>query len=297
MYQRAESDRALWLLWIHGLLGALVLTGLVVAWYFTRLLARSYRKEQEALQISQNAVAVRDDLMGIVAHDLRNPLSVISMKAAVLRAVSDSESIRSQADSIEKIATHMAYLIETMLDVATLEAGRLSVTPTSCSVEHLLSDAAEMFGNVSASRRIRLVRIPTEAELAVQADRRRILQVLSNLLGNALKFTPDGGEVRLSAIRHGRTMRIAVCDTGPGIAASHLPRIFDRFWKHEAGGKQGTGLGLFITKGIVDAHRGQIWVESEPNQGAAFYFTLPLADSKGFTASASENGERRASVG
>jgi len=105
-----------------------------------------------------------------------------------------------------------------------------------------------------------------------------VLQVFSNLVGNALKFTPQGGCVTLTAEPQGAMVRFAVLDTGPGIAPEHLPRIFDRFWKNETSGTRGTGLGLFIAKGIVEAHQGRIWVESSIGQGAAFYFTLPIAE-------------------
>ena len=102
--------------------------------------------------------------------------------------------------------------------------------------------------------------------------------MLSNLVGNALKFTPSGGRVTIAAEPHGTMVRFAVLDTGPGIASEHVPRIFDRFWKNETLGTRGTGLGLFIAKGIVEAHGGRIWVESRIGQGATFYFTLPIAE-------------------
>jgi signal transduction histidine kinase len=124
---------------------------------------------------------------------------------------------------------------------------------------------------------VRLEQSVADAGLAVLADRERVFQVLSNLVGNALKFTPSGGRVSLSVEQQGATVRFAVCDTGPGIPPVSLPRVFDRFWT-ETPGKKGTGLGLFIAKGIVDAHGGRIWVESELGHGATFAFTLPLVD-------------------
>jgi len=110
------------------------------------------------------------------------------------------------------------------------------------------------------------------------ADRERVLQVLSNLLGNALKFTPPGGRIRVDVERQDRmTARFTVADTGPGVLEQDAPHVFERYWKHETEGKKGTGLGLFIAKGIVDAHGGRIWVEGEPGRGATFRFTLPVA--------------------
>jgi signal transduction histidine kinase len=171
----------------------------------------------------------------------------------------------------------MEYLIKTMLDVTTMEAGKFSVSPERCGADGLLREAREMFETLSASKQIKLEQVAVEAGLAIHADRERVLQVLSNLLGNALKFTPQGGHVTLCAERHGEMVRFGVRDTGPGIVRENLSRIFERFWKEETPGKKGTGLGLFIAKGIVDAHGGRIWVESEVGHGSRFYFTLPLA--------------------
>jgi signal transduction histidine kinase len=112
----------------------------------------------------------------------------------------------------------------------------------------------------------------------IRADQERVLQVLSNLVGNALKFTPEGGLVTLSAERDATMVRFAVVDSGPGIPREDLARVFDRFWRKETPGKKGTGLGLFIAKGIIEAHGGRIWVESDTGRGASFYFTIPLVD-------------------
>jgi signal transduction histidine kinase len=113
------------------------------------------------------------------------------------------------------------------------------------------------------------------------SDRERILQVLSNLIGNALKFTPPGGSVTVGVERRGGEARVAILDTGPGIAPGHLPHIFDRFWKHDTPGVKGTGLGLFIARGIIEAHGGRVWAESELGHGARFYFTLELEPNVG----------------
>ena len=110
----------------------------------------------------------------------------------------------------------------------------------------------------------------------IHAEHERIAQVLSNLLSNALKFTPSGGHVTISVDRHGGDARFGILDTGRGVPREHVPHVFERFWKDEASGKKATGLGLFIAKGIVEAHGGHIWVESEHGHGARFYFTVPL---------------------
>jgi signal transduction histidine kinase len=172
----------------------------------------------------------------------------------------------------------MEYLIKSLLDVSTMEAGRFSVTPAPCSVARVARETSEMFASLAAQREVRLEQRVDGSGLAILADRERVLQVLSNLLGNALKFTPPGGQVTLSVERHGPVVQFAVVDTGPGIPDENLAHVFDRFWKDETPGKKGTGLGLFIAKGIIDAHGGRIWAESEPGRGARFYFTLPICE-------------------
>lgn len=275
-YAQAKAERARLSLRLYALLGALVLVGLGVGWYFARVLGHTYRREEQALASARTALAARDELMGIVAHDLRNPLNAITMKAALLRRGTDAEQMQKQAESIENVAMRMEYLIKTMLDVATMEAGRFSVSATRCRVDDLLREALEMFATLATSKQIRLDQEMKEPTLEIQADRERVLQVLSNLLGNALKFTPQGGHVTVEVAMQGEMVRFGVLDTGPGIARANVPRIFERFWKEETPGKKGTGLGLFIAKGIVDAHGGRIWVESEVGHGSRFYFTLPM---------------------
>jgi signal transduction histidine kinase len=276
-YAQAERDTAELEQWTYLLLSAVTLLGFGLSFRFATLLGRSYRKEQEALDAARQAVAARDELMGILAHDLRNPLNAISLKAAVLRLGADSEKIRRNAESIEHVTASMAELVNTMLDVRTLEAGSFSVTPTPCDVGSLVQDSIETFTNLAVSKQVRLEQALPRSQLTVAADRERVLQVLSNLFGNALKFTPRGGKISLSVEQKAELVQFSVTDTGPGIDAQHLPHVFERMWKHEAGGMKGTGLGLFIAKAIVDAHGGRIWVESEPRRGSSFHFTLALA--------------------
>jgi signal transduction histidine kinase len=277
-YSEARQERARLAARLYGLLVVLLFGSAAIAWYFTTLLGRSFRKEQDALGAARQALATREELMGVVAHDLRNPLSAITMKASLMRKGADSPSIRQQAQSIENVAWRMEHLIKSMLDVATIEARTFSVVPVPCTIEDLLRETTEMFANLATSKQVRLEQTVKTPGLAVEADHERVLQVFSNLVGNALKFTPQGGCVTIAAEPQGAMVRFAVLDTGPGIAPEHLPRIFDRFWKKDTSGTKGTGLGLFIAKGIVDAHGGRIWVESRIGEGTAFYFTLPIAE-------------------
>ncbi|KYF83264.1 histidine kinase [Sorangium cellulosum] len=275
---------------LYALLGSLVFAGFGIAWYFTSRLGGSYNQVREAREAARRAVAARDELMGIVAHDLRNPLGAITLKAALLRKTSDSERVRHHAESMEHVAKRMEHLIRTMLDVTTIEASKFSVTPAPCAVDDLLRETLEVFGPLAESRQVRFDHGVKEPGLVICAERERVLQVLSNLLGNALKFTPQGGRVTLSVHREGAMACFAVADTGPGIPRENLASIFERFWKDETPGKKGTGLGLYIAKGIIDAHKGRIWAESEVGRGARFYFTLPLAEPAGREAPAEEIG-------
>jgi signal transduction histidine kinase len=276
-YAQAKVERTRLELWLYALLGMLVLAGVVVASYFTRRLAGAYAKEQQALQVAQSAVATRDEVMAIVAHDLRNPLGAITMRASMMRDESSVSQMRQHASLIVNTGMRMDYLIKTMLDVATMEAGRFSLLCAACNVDELLEEVIALFEPAAAAKGVTLERRVTDESLVIHADRERVVQVLSNLIGNALKFTPRGGRITIAVDRTDDAARFGVIDTGPGIAPDRLKRIFERFWKEERiPGVKGTGLGLFIAKRIIEAHGGEIWAESTPGHGATFYFTLPL---------------------
>ncbi len=266
---------------LYALVALLVVVGLGINGAFATQLARAYAKEQQALDTARMAIAARDEILGVVAHDLRNPLGAISLKAALLERTSESEATRRQASAIELVTRRMESLVKTMLDVATIEAGRFSLSPAPCDVEDLLRQSIDELESLASSRQIALASEVKAPGLVVRADRERTLQVLSNLLGNALKFTPDGGAVSVCVDAQGHMARFVVVDSGPGIPEAHLPHLFDRFWKHETNGRRGTGLGLFIVKSIVEAHDGEVSVANRPGGGATFAFTLPLVRPSG----------------
>jgi signal transduction histidine kinase len=303
IYMHAERERNRLAAWLYGLLATLIAVSSAITIYFARQTARAYAKEQEALDIARKAVTARDDLMGIVAHDLRNPLHAIAIQATFLQRSATSAKAREQAASILSTTTAMANLIKSMLEGASMEAGRFSVTPTRCDVDELLQSSMQVFDAVANAKGIHLKATVKQARLVVRADRERVLQLLSNLLGNAIKFAPQGSEVAIVVERQERTVCFMISDAGPGIPAEHLQHVFDRYWKRETEGKTGTGLGLFIAKGIAEAHGGTISVESEPGRRTTFSFVLPIyeqdqAEARGSTVSSpADPGDRDARCG
>jgi signal transduction histidine kinase len=275
IYAQVATDRRHLMSSTWAVLLALTLTTLAIAAVFAGLLLRAYRTEEEARARAQRAVSARDELLGVVAHDLRSPLGAIMMKAGTLQRQRSPEAVAKQAASIENVALRMDFIIKSLLDAATLETGKFSINTAPCPVEALLQETADLFGSAAAARSIVLDRAAADPDLVLQADRDRLLQVLSNLVGNALKFTPPSGHVGFGAERRGETVRFSVTDTGPGISATDVPHVFERFWKQEKRDSKGTGLGLFIAHHIVEAHGGRIWVESEPGHGATFHFEIP----------------------
>ncbi|MGO9832405.1 MAG: ATP-binding protein [Myxococcaceae bacterium] len=232
---------------------------------------------------ARDAASTRDDVLAIVSHDLRNPLNVVGMSAAMLRNTL-AETLAKPAPAclplvhrIERNVARMNRLIDDLLDASRLETGKLSVRTKPEKAFALVTDAIEAALPIAEAQGTRLETDGLEATLVVRADRDRVLQVLSNVIGNSLKFVPrSGGRVTLSAVRDGKSARFGVVDNGPGIPPSHLGHLFERYWKGSKASRDGAGLGLYIAKGILDAHGGEIRVESTPESGTTVSFWLPL---------------------
>jgi signal transduction histidine kinase len=238
-------------------------------------LIRTNEELQRSKQRAEAATRVRDDVLATVSHDLKNPVGTIFTSASLLLETElPPDAQRRQIDIIRRTAERMDRLIMDLLDVSRMEAGRFSVEPGPESLRSIIAEARELFAAVAAAKSIELASHPLDEDIIVHADRGRLLQVMSNLIGNAIKFTPEGGAVTVSVTREDGEIRLSVADTGVGIAPEHLPRIFDRFWHSGQGG--GSGLGLAIAQAIVEAHSGRIWAESSTD-GTRFQFTLPLA--------------------
>jgi PAS domain S-box-containing protein len=227
-------------------------------------------------QHAQRATAARDEVLGVVSHDLRNPLSAIAMCSRVLvdTPPSDPGARRDLAKTIHESTTWMSRMIQDLLDVSAIEAGVLSMICESEDIGQIVTRAAGLFTRRAADNGVAIVVTVGEPLVRVSADAERMVQAIANLIGNAVKFTPSGGQVSIDACSRGGAVEIAVVDTGRGIADADIPFIFDRFW-HTRGSAAGTGLGLAIAKGIVEAHGGTISVSSKIGEGSRFTITLP----------------------
>ena len=224
----------------------------------------------------KQAVQDRDQMLAVVSHDLRNPLGTVSAAAELLLDIELPEEKKTeQLQIIRRASIRMNRLIEDLLDVSRIEAGGLTVEPRPTELEPLIDEAVELHALRAQEQGIELVADLAPGLPRVLCDHDRLLQVIFNLLGNAFKHTPRGGMVTLSAHPSGGQVVVSVRDTGEGIEPANLERIFDRFWQARNHGRSGAGLGLTIVKGIVEAHGGRIWVESELGRGSAFHFTVP----------------------
>ena len=233
--------------------------------------------------VARQANQARDEVLGVVSHDLRNPISAIAMCARVLEEnpPSDEAARRDLLRTIRESTEWINRLIQDLLDVANIERGRLSLEVRAEEPSQIALQALHMFDVEAKEQGITLdARLSTNLPLAL-ADRARVVQTLGNLLRNALKFTPRGGRVDVSVAARDAAVVFTVTDTGRGIGREHLESVFDRYWQSSNGAKtRGSGLGLSIARGIVEAHGGRIWVDSEPGNGSTFAFTIPQADGR-----------------
>ncbi|HEY4393310.1 MAG TPA: ATP-binding protein [Polyangia bacterium] len=235
---------------------------------------------------AQESVRAREDLLAIVSHDLRNPLGVVLASSALLLKSSlppeppgKEGRARRQVEAIERAGNRMNRLIRDLLDFAAIQAGHLSVSSHPRDVGMLIREVLDALEPLAAGKSIKLVDGGAEESgLQISCDHDRVIQLFSNVVGNAVKFTPEGGTVTLRAEPDGSMVRFAVADTGPGISTDELPYVFDRYYQARRRNRDGIGLGLSIARGIVEAHGGRIWVESPTaptGGGSTFFFTLP----------------------
>lgn len=237
-------------------------------------------ERERLLRELEQAVRIRDDLLAIVSHDLRTPLNSINLAAELLeRGISASGEGRLQkpVDTIKRASNQMKHLIGDLLDMAITRTGRLVVQQSACDAQALVNEAVEAHVPVATEKGIKLDAVLDLHGESVSCDPGRIQQVFANLIGNAIKFCGSGDSIRVLAEREGAMVRFSVVDTGPGIPAEARAHLFDPYWSGREHKSRGTGLGLFISHGIVEAHGGRLWVESAVGKGSAFHFTVPTA--------------------
>lgn len=239
-------------------------------------LERQVHREQEAVRL-------RDELVAVVSHDLRNPMSIIIMQCGMMQRWAGSDGtienrqIRRALGTIENATTRMNSLLEDLLDTAKVDTGRYQLSCMGLNVTSLLEEVCNLLVSLTSEKDIEL-NCTAAPGLVVHADPERIFQVLSNLVGNAIKFTPEGGQINIDATSNGSDVLINVRDNGVGIPAEHLPYIFQRYWSIKEGNPQGNGLGLYISQGIIAAHGGHLWAKSDAGVGSVFTFSLPAYD-------------------
>jgi signal transduction histidine kinase len=237
-------------------------------------------REHHARTEAEAAVRDRDQVLRVVSHDLKNPLHTIGMVAQLLvdMPLSDAERQR-QLQIVRRTVDRMNRLVRDLLDGARVQSGHaISIVRAPVETAALISDVVDQFRDQARDNGQELDGEVAEGVQPVLADRDRLLQVFSNLIGNALKFTPEGGRVRIRAESEGEGLvRFSVADTGPGIPAESIPHLFEPFWQARERATLGTGLGLSIARGIVEAHGGRISVASTAGEGSTFVFTVPVA--------------------
>jgi signal transduction histidine kinase len=240
-----------------------------------RELASEHARLADALARAESALGMRDEVLAIVAHDLRAPLNAVQTSAAFLMDVELSEPERRRLlGVIRRAASGMNHLIEDLLDVARMESGAFTIELQPLDFGSLAADVCEQFRPQATEAR-RTLECDVERDIPpVWLDRDRMSQVLVNLIGNALKFTPAGGSVTVRVRRQGEGVSCAVTDTGVGIPPDELPHLFERFWQARRYRRGGAGLGLAIARGVVEAHGSVLEVQSELGRGSVFSFVL-----------------------
>ncbi|MFJ5298575.1 ATP-binding protein [Pseudomonas sp. NPDC088368] len=232
----------------------------------------------------KDAVRARDELVAVVSHDLRSPLTVIVMQCGMMQRLiaadvsPASKRLNSAIDTLQRATARMTNLLEDLLDTSKIEAGRYSIDPQPLELSQFFEDAWSLLLPLALNKFIDLT-FTGEPNLKIMADPERMFQVLSNLVGNAIKFTPKEGRISVTATVEGDFVAITIVDSGPGIAPEQLPHVFERYWRIREGNPSGTGLGLYISQGIVKAHGGELTASSEQGVGSTFRLTVPLVAS------------------
>jgi len=231
----------------------------------------------EELATANRALALRDEILGVVAHDLRNPLNVITTAVELLSMKLTEPPQRRHLDRVVRSVARADRMVRDLLEVSSIERSGMTVEPRTAEVADLVLSAIESQQGLAANANVVLGADLSPSLPAVEADVQRIQEVLENLISNAIKFTPQGGTVTIGAAVQQESLVMWVRDTGAGIPPDHLPHVFDRFWQGIKRDRRGAGLGLSICRAIIDAHGGEIWADSAPGSGATLSFSLPIS--------------------
>jgi PAS domain S-box-containing protein len=235
--------------------------------------ARLYQETQESIR-------AREDLIASVSHDLKNPLNVISINAEMVSRISEGSTkehlFKKLSGVIRSSVDRMTALIGGLLELEKLRGRIFPIDKKAISVKELIDSAIGGIEPLVIQKGVSIGKRMPDRDFQISADKERLLQVFSNLLGNSLKFTPSGGKIQLTAERLQYEAKFSVIDTGRGILAQDIPHVFDRYWQADTTSRQGTGIGLSIARAIVEAHGGCIWAQSELGKGSTFWFTIPI---------------------
>ena len=269
------SVAALGSFWMHRSGGVRANAELVLFFLVSAAVCALVRSLQRARERADATRTSREQVLAVVTHDLRAPLTTIMVTSSSLRNhVDDPDLVRRRLKVIDQAALRMEDLIRDLLDASGFEQGDLRMTRRLEKVAGIVQEAVDLHAPMAHDAGVTLEIVVPDHEVLVSCDRLRILQVLGNLIGNALKFTPSGGRITLKAVERDDVVSLTVTDTGTGIEPDHLPLVFERYWNADP---RGIGLGLYIARSIVRAHGGNISVRSVPGAGATFEFTLPRA--------------------
>ncbi len=240
-------------------------------------LVRQFRAVEAATEAAERAAKAREEVLAVVSHDLRNPLQAISLSASLVGETTQDATTRGYLQTIHNAAARMRHMIDELLEAARVDNNHVELHREPVASSELLDEAVELFREAARTRHVELVHDAPSVQ--VLADRERVLAVLSNLIGNALKFSPSDTRIAARAQLAGNAMRFSVVDAGPGVAADQIPHLFERFWQADRRTRrEGLGLGLYICKRLVEAHHGAIGCDSVLGAGATFWFTLPIAN-------------------
>ena len=275
----ARQDHALLLTSIFTCVGFLMIVMLL---FRLGESSRAYQKAREELyhQIEKTA-KIRKDVLESVSHDLKNPIATVQLGTQMLSRLmlqtDQGEKALQYLHRIENSTKMMKNLINDLLDSAKADSGNLELELISESPLEIAQEALEGIANLAEVKNIRLEMECAPLFHEILCDRKRLHQVFSNLLGNSLKFTPEGGRISLSIYEEDDKTCFLISDTGKGISADHIPHLFDRFWQADKKGNAGTGIGLSIVKAIVEKHGGMVAVKSIEGAGSSFIFSIPFS--------------------